>query len=90
VDRVFIIRCCYCCCYSDGVGRSGTYVVVHTGVQTLSQGGDMVSVTDVVTELRRWRKHTVSDRQQLLYCHQAILAHAHNILNRRKFINTLL
>ena len=74
-----------CATFSNGVGRTGAFCAVYTGVQEINQGHSLVSVMELVTQLRQRRRSMVHDRELLQFCYHAILYYAQDLLMKSEF-----
>ena len=72
-------------CFSDGVGRTGIFCLVYTGVQEVNQGNSIPDVPMLAKLLRAKRKHIIRDMDALKFCYHAILYHCQDILMKREF-----
>ena len=70
--------------FSDGIGRTGAFLVIYTGVQEVNQGNPMIDVIPLVKELRGKRKHMIGEKEQLKFCFNTILYHCQDILMKSK------
>ncbi|ELU12724.1 hypothetical protein CAPTEDRAFT_228981 [Capitella teleta] len=81
---------------SNGIGRTGAFCAIYTGVQEIKLGHGLVSIFELVCSLRRKRRGMVQNRELLQFCYHAILYFAQDILmqrgiltNRASFSNKL-
>ncbi len=65
---------------SDGIGRTGAFLVIYTGVQEVNQGNPLVDVLPLVRQLRAKRKHMITEKEQLRLCFNTILYHCQDVL----------
>ena len=72
---------------SDGIGRTGAFLVIYTGVQEVNLGNPMVDVIQLVKELRAKRKHMIGEKEQLKFCFNTILYHCQDILMKSECVD---
>jgi len=57
------------CCYSAGVGRTGTFIAIDTEIQHM-QKQNVIDIYDCVRKMRFWRNHmvqTIVSLKQLIW-----------------------
>merc|ERR1712141_94439 len=65
---------------SDGVGRSGTYVLIDMVLNRLSKGCKEIDIAATLEHIRDQRGGMVQNRQQFEYCLMAVAEEVHAIL----------
>lgn len=67
--------------YSDGVGRSGTYVLIDMVLNRLSKGCKEIDIAATLEHIRDQRGGgMVQNRQQFEFCLMAVAEEVHAIL----------
>jgi len=66
--------------FSDGVGRSGTYVLIDMVLNRLSKGCKEIDIAATLEHIRDQRGGMVQNRQQFEYCLMAVAEEVHAIL----------
>ena len=65
---------------SDGVGRSGTYVLIDMVLNRLSKGCKEIDIAATLEHVRDQRGGMVQNRQQFEFCLMAVAEEVHAIL----------
>lgn len=73
------------CFTSNGIGRTGAFCVVYTGVQEINHGRGIIQIPELVHQLRQQRKSMIQDKEQLKFCYDSILYYAQDLLMKSKF-----
>lgn len=73
---------------SNGIGRTGAFSVIYTGIQEINQGHGIISIPEAVTALRNQRKAMIQHKEQLKFCYDAVLYYAQDILMKRGILTS--
>ena len=69
---------------SNGIGRTGTFLMIYTGMQEIDHGNGIVNIQTVAKKMLQQRRYVIREKSQLKFCYEAILYHAQDILAKRK------
>ena len=72
-------------CYSTGIGRTGTFLTIYTGMQEIDHGNGIINVLEVAKILFHQRRNAIREKSQLKYCYEAILYYGQDILAKRMY-----
>ncbi|KAL5005900.1 hypothetical protein ScPMuIL_017058 [Solemya velum] len=68
---------------SNGIGRTGAFILIYTGVQDINHGVGIANIPEVAASMLHRRRNLVRDRDQLKYCYDAIYYYAQDILAKQ-------
>ena len=71
--------------FSNGIGRTGTFLMIYTGMQEIDHGNGIINVQAVGKKMLQQRRYVIREKSQLKFCYGAILYHAQDILAKREF-----
>ncbi|XP_027697949.1 tyrosine-protein phosphatase non-receptor type 23 [Vombatus ursinus] len=67
---------------SSGVGRTGAFALLYAAVQEVEAGNGIPALTELVRRMRQQRKHMLQEKLHLRFCHEAVLRHVEQVLQR--------
>uniref|UniRef100_A0A7N4UYG7 Tyrosine-protein phosphatase non-receptor type 23 n=1 Tax=Sarcophilus harrisii TaxID=9305 RepID=A0A7N4UYG7_SARHA len=67
---------------SSGVGRTGAFALLYAAVQEVEAGNGIPALTQLVRRMRQQRKHMLQEKLHLRFCHEAVLRHVEQVLQR--------
>ncbi|KAI5092470.1 tyrosine-protein phosphatase non-receptor type 23 isoform X1, partial [Silurus meridionalis] len=73
---------------SSGVGRTGAFCLLYAALQELEAGNGIPDLSHLVRKMRKQRKNMLQEKLHLKFCHEAVLKHAEQVLQRRGIITT--
>ncbi|XP_053467196.1 tyrosine-protein phosphatase non-receptor type 23 isoform X4 [Ictalurus furcatus] len=73
---------------SSGVGRTGAFCLLYAALQELEAGNGIPDLSQLVRKMRQQRKNMLQEKLHLKFCHEAVLKHAEQVLQRRGIITT--
>ncbi|CAC5365468.1 PTPN23 [Mytilus coruscus] len=68
---------------SNGIGRTGTFLMIYTGMQEIDHGNGIINVQTVGKKMLQQRRYVIREKSQLKFCYGAILYHAQDILAKQ-------
>ncbi|XP_063417338.1 tyrosine-protein phosphatase non-receptor type 23-like [Mytilus trossulus] len=68
---------------SNGIGRTGTFLMIYTGMQEIDHGNGIINVQAVGKKMLQQRRYVIREKSQLKFCYGAILYHAQDILAKQ-------
>ncbi|XP_074662602.1 tyrosine-protein phosphatase non-receptor type 23-like [Tubulanus polymorphus] len=75
--RPVIVHC------SSGVNNTAVFCILYTAIQEINMGNGLINVPDTIRTLRQKRKYMIEDKEQLLFCYEAVLYYAQHVLVKR-------
>ena len=69
IDQSALPICVHC---SAGIGRTGTFITIHTILNEIKKGILNINVVDTVLKLREQRGNMVQSKEQLFFCYEAL------------------
>ena len=72
--------------HSNGVGRTGVFMLVYTGMQEMDRGSGIINILDVAKKMFLQRRLAIREKYQLKYVYEAILYYAQDILAKRELL----
>lgn len=66
--------------FSNGVGRSGMFILIYVGMQEINHGDGIVNIQEVGGKMLWQRRYIILKQDQLKYCYEAILYYAQDVL----------
>lgn len=70
----------YCDCFSDGVGRTGTYCLIDMVLNRMAKGAKEIDIAATLEHIRDQRPHMVKTKQQFEFVLMAVAEEVHAIL----------
>lgn len=67
---------------SSGVGRTGAFCLLYAAVQELEAGNGIPDLPLLVKKMRQQRKNMLQEKLHLKFCHESVLKHAEQVLQR--------
>ncbi|XP_066100749.1 tyrosine-protein phosphatase non-receptor type 23 isoform X1 [Saccopteryx bilineata] len=67
---------------SSGVGRTGAFALLYAAVQEVEAGSGLPELARLVRRMRQQRKHMLQEKLQLKFCHEAVVRHVEQVLQR--------
>ncbi|XP_027625097.1 tyrosine-protein phosphatase non-receptor type 23 [Tupaia chinensis] len=67
---------------SSGVGRTGAFALLYAAVQEVEAGNGIPELPRLVRHMRRQRKHMLQEKLHLKFCHEAVVRHVEQVLQR--------
>ena len=67
-------------CFSDGVGRSGTYVLIDMVLNRMAKGAKEIDIAATLEHIRDQRSGMVQTKPQFEFCLMAVAEEVHAIL----------
>ncbi|KAK6165357.1 hypothetical protein SNE40_022299 [Patella caerulea] len=70
----------------NGIGRSGTFILIYTGMQEIIHGNGMIEIPVLTKRLLSKRKNCIQNTEQLRFAYEALLYFAEDFLKRRNIL----
>lgn len=67
---------------SSGVGRTGAFALLYAAVQEVEAGSGIPALPQLVRRMRQQRKHMLQEKLHLRFCHEAVVRHVEQVLQR--------
>ncbi|KAM4821320.1 tyrosine-protein phosphatase non-receptor type 23 [Thomomys bottae] len=67
---------------SSGVGRTGAFALLYAAVQEVEAGNGIPQLPQLVRRMRQQRKHMLQEKLHLRFCHEALVRHVEQVLQR--------
>lgn len=67
---------------SSGVGRTGAFALLYAAVQEVEAGNGIPELPQLVRRMRQQRKHMLQEKLHLRFCHEALVRHVEQVLQR--------
>ncbi|ELK10183.1 Tyrosine-protein phosphatase non-receptor type 23 [Pteropus alecto] len=67
---------------SSGVGRTGAFALLYAAVQEVEAGNGLPELSQLVRRMRQQRKHMLQEKLHLRFCHEAVVRHVEQVLQR--------
>ncbi|XP_060060740.1 tyrosine-protein phosphatase non-receptor type 23 isoform X2 [Erinaceus europaeus] len=67
---------------SSGVGRTGAFALLYAAVQEVEAGSGIPELSQLVRRMRQQRKHMLQEKLHLRFCHEAVVRHVEQVLQR--------
>ncbi|XP_069873806.1 tyrosine-protein phosphatase non-receptor type 23 isoform X2 [Dipodomys merriami] len=67
---------------SSGVGRTGAFALLYAAVQEVEAGNGIPQLPQLVRRMRQQRKHMLQEKLHLRFCHEALVRHVEQLLQR--------
>ncbi|XP_046509374.1 tyrosine-protein phosphatase non-receptor type 23 isoform X2 [Equus quagga] len=67
---------------SSGVGRTGAFALLYAAVQEVEAGNGIPELPQLVRHMRQQRKHMLQEKLHLRFCHEAVVRHVEQVLQR--------
>ncbi|XP_059878348.1 tyrosine-protein phosphatase non-receptor type 23 isoform X1 [Delphinus delphis] len=67
---------------SSGVGRTGAFALLYAAVQEVEAGSGIPELPQLVRRMRQQRKHMLQEKLHLRFCHEAVVKHVEQVLQR--------
>ncbi|XP_019063020.1 tyrosine-protein phosphatase non-receptor type 23 [Fukomys damarensis] len=67
---------------SSGVGRTGAFALLYAAVQEVEAGNGLPQLPQLVRRMRQQRKHMLQEKLHLRFCHEAVVRHVEQVLQR--------
>ncbi|XP_007949951.1 tyrosine-protein phosphatase non-receptor type 23 [Orycteropus afer afer] len=67
---------------SSGVGRTGAFALLYAAVQEVEAGNGIPELPQLVRHMRQQRKHMLQEKLHLRFCHEAMVRHVEQVLQR--------
>ncbi|XP_061253623.1 tyrosine-protein phosphatase non-receptor type 23 isoform X1 [Bos javanicus] len=67
---------------SSGVGRTGAFALLYAAVQEVEAGSGIPQLPPLVRRMRQQRKHMLQEKLHLKFCHEAVVRHVEQVLQR--------
>uniref|UniRef100_A0A8C6EEF9 Tyrosine-protein phosphatase non-receptor type 23 n=1 Tax=Moschus moschiferus TaxID=68415 RepID=A0A8C6EEF9_MOSMO len=67
---------------SSGVGRTGAFALLYAAVQEVEAGSGIPQLPQLVRRMRQQRKHMLQEKLHLKFCHEAVVRHVEQVLQR--------
>ncbi|KAF6100740.1 protein tyrosine phosphatase non-receptor type 23 [Phyllostomus discolor] len=67
---------------SSGVGRTGAFALLYAAVQEVEAGSRLPELPQLVRRMRQQRKHMLQEKLHLRFCHEAVVRHVEQVLQR--------
>ncbi|XP_054585600.1 tyrosine-protein phosphatase non-receptor type 23 isoform X2 [Eptesicus fuscus] len=67
---------------SSGVGRTGAFALLYAAVQEVEAGNGLPALPQLVRRMRQQRKHMLQEKLHLRFCHEAVVRHVEQVLQR--------
>lgn len=67
---------------SSGVGRTGAFALLYAAVQEVEAGNGIPELPQLVRRMRQQRKHMLQEKLHLKFCHEALVRHVEQVLQR--------
>ncbi|XP_004640749.1 tyrosine-protein phosphatase non-receptor type 23 isoform X2 [Octodon degus] len=67
---------------SSGVGRTGAFALLYAAVQEVEAGNGIPALPQLVRRMRQQRKHMLQEKLHLKFCHEAVVRHVEQVLQR--------
>uniref|UniRef100_A0A8C5LHG3 Tyrosine-protein phosphatase non-receptor type 23 n=1 Tax=Jaculus jaculus TaxID=51337 RepID=A0A8C5LHG3_JACJA len=67
---------------SSGVGRTGAFALLYAAVQEVEAGNGIPELPQLVRCMRQQRKHMLQEKLHLRFCHEALVRHVEQVLQR--------
>ncbi|XP_070247238.1 tyrosine-protein phosphatase non-receptor type 23 [Myotis yumanensis] len=67
---------------SSGVGRTGAFALLYAAVQEVEAGNRLPELPQLVRRMRQQRKHMLQEKLHLRFCHEAVVRHVEQVLQR--------
>ncbi|XP_074168554.1 tyrosine-protein phosphatase non-receptor type 23 isoform X3 [Rhinolophus sinicus] len=67
---------------SSGVGRTGAFALLYAAVQEVEAGNGLPDLPRLVRHMRQQRKHMLQEKLHLRFCHEAVVTHVEQVLQR--------
>ncbi|XP_015996885.2 tyrosine-protein phosphatase non-receptor type 23 [Rousettus aegyptiacus] len=67
---------------SSGVGRTGAFALLYAAVQEVEAGNRLPELSQLVRRMRQQRKHMLQEKLHLRFCHEAVVRHVEQVLQR--------
>ncbi|XP_057562821.1 tyrosine-protein phosphatase non-receptor type 23 isoform X4 [Hippopotamus amphibius kiboko] len=67
---------------SSGVGRTGAFALLYAAVQEVEAGNGIPELPRLVRRMRQQRKHMLQEKLHLRFCHEAVVRHVEQVLQR--------
>ncbi|KAM4858053.1 tyrosine-protein phosphatase non-receptor type 23 isoform 1-T1 [Urocitellus parryii] len=67
---------------SSGVGRTGAFALLYAAVQEVEAGNGIPELPQLVRRMRQQRKHMLQEKLHLRFCHEAVVRHVEQVLQR--------
>uniref|UniRef100_A0A8C9BR15 Tyrosine-protein phosphatase non-receptor type 23 n=1 Tax=Phocoena sinus TaxID=42100 RepID=A0A8C9BR15_PHOSS len=67
---------------SSGVGRTGAFALLYAAVQEVEAGSGIPELPRLVRRMRQQRKHMLQEKLHLRFCHEAVVKHVEQVLQR--------
>lgn len=67
---------------SSGVGRTGAFALLYAAVQEVESGNGIPELPQLVRRMRQQRKHMLQEKLHLRFCHEAVVRHVEQVLQR--------
>lgn len=67
---------------SSGVGRTGAFALLYAAVQEVEAGSGIPRLPQLVRRMRQQRKHMLQEKLHLKFCHEAVVRHVEQVLQR--------
>lgn len=64
------------------MGRTGAFALLYAAVQEVEAGNGIPALTQLVRRMRQQRKHMLQEKLHLRFCHEAVLRHVEQVLQR--------
>lgn len=67
---------------SSGVGRTGAFALLYAAVQEVEAGNGIPELPQLVRRMRQQRKHMLQEKLHFKFCHEAVVRHVEQVLQR--------
>ncbi|XP_008828869.1 tyrosine-protein phosphatase non-receptor type 23 isoform X2 [Nannospalax galili] len=67
---------------SSGVGRTGAFALLYAAVQEVEAGNGIPELPQLVRRMRQQRKHMLQEKLHLRFCHETLVRHVEQVLQR--------
>lgn len=64
------------------MGRTGAFALLYAAVQEVEAGNRLPELSQLVRRMRQQRKHMLQEKLHLRFCHEAVVRHVEQVLQR--------
>ncbi|XP_052002622.1 tyrosine-protein phosphatase non-receptor type 23-like isoform X1 [Xyrauchen texanus] len=73
---------------SSGVGRTGAFCLLYAALQEIEAGNGIPDLIQLVRKMRQQRKNMLQEKLHLKFCHEAVLKHTEQVLQRHGILTS--